>query len=552
METSSKVFVRSENAAVDASKLESEGFDVLRGRVREDGFEMIVSPAEYLLLVGRGYELEILDKGRPLREIQADRSLGLDLVPTGYPDYVTVVSQMTDFAAAYPSICRLYDLTDYYGLPATYEGNHIYALKISDNVGTDEDEPSFLMVSCHHAREIVTPVIALYSIEQLLTGYGSDPGITALVDNNEIWISCVWNPDGYEYVFEVDNWWRKNRQPYSLYYGVDLNRNYAFGWDSYCSGSSYPYSETYKGPSPASEVETRTMEVFHNDRNFAKMIDYHSYGRELLYEYCCHDHPFVSYLYSEAVLIATQAGYQGNVRTPSAEGENYEWQLATNGTYAFLMETHSEFQPPYELAQAEAANVWPSAVWMLEREIPISGHVTDYATGQPLAADINIVGVTFPNGEYFRSDETFGRYHLFVPAGTYDIEFSKTGYETQVHNVTVTSGNGEVLDVALLPPNEPPGAPLIVGPEEGLPEIEYTFTFESSDPDGDDVYYFVDWGDGDTADWVGPYTCGEPVALRHTWLTPGSRYIRAKARDTHYQESDFSEHRIRVPRKKRT
>jgi len=228
------------------------------------------------------------------------------------------------------------------------------------------------MVSCHHAREIVTPVIALYAIEQLTTEYGNDPDITAAVDDYEIWISPVWNPDGYEYCYYVNNWWRKNRQPYPPGVGVDLNRNYPFGWDSWCSGDTDPTSETYKGPSPASEAETQTMMVFSDDRHFAKVIDYHSHGREVLYGYCCHSHPFSNFFYSEAVCLSTAAGYGESVRAPSAEGEHYEWQIWANGSHAFLMETHTEFQPSYSSAQAEAAQVWPSTMWLLERPISVS------------------------------------------------------------------------------------------------------------------------------------------------------------------------------------
>jgi hypothetical protein len=461
---------------------------------------------------------------------------------------------MANFAADYPSIASLIDLTDHYGLPTTYEGNHIYAMKISDNVELEENEPSFLMVSCHHAREIITPVIALYSIEQLLTNYGQSSEITDLVDQNEIWISPVWNPDGYEYVFDVNSYWRKNRQPYGDYVGVDLNRNYPFGWDAWCSGSIYPYSETYKGPSAASEVETQTMVAFHDDQNFAKLIDFHSYGRVVLYEYNCHDHPFGSYLYDEAVQIATEAGYGGYAALPSAEGENFEWQLASNGTYAFLVETYTEFQPMYQEAVAEAEQVWPAMIWVMQHEIPISGVVTDFDSGQPLEADITIGDVDFPNGEFLRSEDPFGRYHLFVPEGTYEIEFAKDGYDTAVRTVTVSAGAGEILNVEMTsgtPPNQPPDAPSISGPHTGKPREEYTFTFASTDPEEDAVYYYVDWGDGSQEEWIGPYVSGESVPLNHSWTRPGSYTIRAQAKDTHDAESDWGEASVKLTNKKK-
>src|SRR4029450_5810092 len=143
--------------------------------------------------------------------------------------------------------------------PATVEGRHLYALKISDNVAQDEDEPAMLIVSTHHAREISPPVIALMAADRLTSQYGSDAQITSAVNGHEIWIAPVWNPDGYNYVFTTDNMWRKNRRVLSGGVGVDINRNYPQGWSGPCPGSTSVTNETYKGPSAASEAERQTM-----------------------------------------------------------------------------------------------------------------------------------------------------------------------------------------------------------------------------------------------------------------------------------------------------
>jgi hypothetical protein len=410
------------------------------------------------------------------------------------------------------------------------------------------------MVSCHHAREIVTPVIALYSIEQLLTEYGQSSEITNLVDGNEIWIAPVWNPDGYEYVFDVNYYWRKNRQPYGIDVGVDLNRNYPFGWDSYCSGSTYPYMETYKGPGPASEVETQTMIAFHDDQHFSKLIDYHSYGRVVLYGYACHDHPLMTYLQAEAGEISWEAGYLGYTRTPSAEGEHFHWQLAYGGTWAFLMETCTTFQPNYVDALNEAEQVWPATIWMLQHEIPLTGRVTDFDTGDPLETEITVLDVAFLNGEYFRSTLPFGRYDLFLPPGDYEIEFARDGYATEVRSVTIVDGIAQVLDVALgegSTPNDPPEAPSISGPNQGRPRETHTFEFVSDDPNGDDVFYYIDWGDDSQEEWIGPYTSGQSVSVDHSWKRPGTYVIEATAKDTHEAESDPSDFTFKVTSRKK-
>ena len=546
IETSSHIVLYMDDPASIGSILISDGFDVLYGSQTETSLELIVTPEELRLLQKRGFEPILLSRGRPFFEIQKEKQSDPLYVPPGYPDLTEIIDEMNDTESSYPSICKVYDLTETYDVSPTYEGRHIYAMKISDNVDEDEDEPSFLMVSCHHAREIVTPVIALYAIEQLTTEYGYDPDITDIVDDYEIWISPVWNPDGYEYCYYVDNMWRKNRQPYPPGVGVDLNRNYPFGWGSECSGSTDPTSETYKGPSAASEAETQTMLAFSNDRHFAKVIDYHSHGREVLYGYCCHSHPFSSFFYSEAVFLSNAAGYSGYTRVPSAEGEHHEWQIWANGSYANLMETHTEFQPSYSSAQAEAAQIWLSTIWLFERAISVSGHVVDSITGEPLAISIKIVDVSFPNGEKFNSEPSFGRYHLFLPSGTYTLEFSYENYYTQTHEVIVTTTSAEILDVELERLNDPPNKPDIDGPEIGKIGKEYQYNFTAIDPDQDDLEYYIEWGDGSVLEWVGPYYSGEILTEKHIWNVEGTYVIKAKVRDIYGEESAWTRFHVTI------
>ena len=111
-----------------------------------------------------------------------------------YLDLDEVLARMQQIAAAYPAIARLVDITESYSTPPTVEGRHLFALKISDNVGVNEDEPALLLVSAHHGREITTPLITLSAAERLTAGYAIDPRIAAAVNGHEIWIAPVWNP----------------------------------------------------------------------------------------------------------------------------------------------------------------------------------------------------------------------------------------------------------------------------------------------------------------------------------------------------------------------
>lgn len=86
-----------------------------------------------------------------------------------------------------------------------------------------------------------------------------------------------------------------------------------------------------------------------------------------------------------------------------------------------------------------------------------------------------------------------------------------------------------------------PEQPIITGPSEGDIGIEYEFTFKSSDPEGADIYYYIDWGDGTADEWVGPHTSGEEIKVSHTWMTGGNLTIKAKAKNTYGIEGIWSE-----------
>ncbi len=445
-------------------KLEEAGYDVLGSDPQNSTIDLAVTLAEWRALSSRGYDAELIDRGRPLADVfqpktktQATTTSSGALavtaaaVPATYSDLNGILDQMQAIATAHPDIAQMVDLTATYNTPPTAEGRHMFALKISDNVTIDEDEPAMLIVSTHHAREISTPLITLGAADRLTAGYGSDPRITAAVDGHEIWIAPVWNPDGYNYVFTADNMWRKNRRLFGNGAGVDQNRNYPQGWTASCAGSTSVASETYKGPSAASEAETQTMMTWSQRERFAKVIDYHSSGREVLYAYRCLSHPFTTWMRQEATTLSQVSGYGGATRVPSAEGEHPEWQFARMGAYAFLIETHTQFQPPFESGVAEANLVWPGILHVLERPVSVSGHVTDETTGVPMLAKIEILNVAFANGETNSSGGLYGAYHMFMPPGSYNVRFSAAGYTPKTIPVTITATSASVVDVQLSP-----------------------------------------------------------------------------------------------------
>ncbi|MCP4710998.1 MAG: hypothetical protein GY869_20430 [Planctomycetes bacterium] len=474
----SRVVISVPGAPVIAGQLTLEGYDVLQGSIGEGSFELIVTESELDNLRDQGFEPVVIEVSRPFREIQAERADaefggGISIlaepnaVPIGYSNLSTVLNRMSTAAAAYPAICQYVDLTAKYGTPTTFEGRHLFALKISDNVTTDEDEPVQLVVSAHHAREIVTPELALYAIEQLTNLYGSDPTITALVNEYEIWIAPVWNPDGYNHVFEVNNMWRKNRHVFAEGIGVDQNRNYPFGWETSCGGSTLVTSNTYKGTSPASEAETQTMIAWTEERGFDKVLDFHSYGRYTIYGYGnCWIHPHVNFWRQEAQVISVTSGYSGNVSQGGIYGEHFMWQQAMRGAHSFLTEIAGQFQPTFAEAVTEVVQVYPSVITQLQRAILLSGHVTDVLTGNPIIAEITYPDIVFQGENRNVSNERFGRYHVFFPEGEHRIQFEADGYYKQIHTIDFTADTAQTLEVALVP------KPVIISLTDGPDEFE--------------------------------------------------------------------------------
>ena len=127
--------------------------------------------------------------------------------------------------------------------------------------------------------------------------------------------------------------------------------------------------------------------------------------------------------------------------------------------------------------------------------------------------------------------------------------YANAGNYTVILTVT-DSINDTASDTTWAYINAPPDAPSIDGPNKGMPNQKYTFVFNSEDSEGDDVKYYIDWGDGDVEEWIGPYNSESEVTITHTWEKRGNYEIKVKAKDTYDAESDWTELWISIPREK--
>jgi hypothetical protein len=248
--------------------------------VRDDSVVVTATPREARAIAALGYEVE------PLNEFGA-----LVLPPgfEGYHDFAEMNAEIAQAVADHPAILQRQVIG------TSHQGREIVALKISDNVAANEDEPEVLFTASQHAREILTVEMALRILRTFTDGYGTDPQVTQTVNSRVIWIVPNVNPDGSEYDKTTTGFrmWRKNRQPNagSTAIGTDLNRNWNYNWGC-CGGSSgSTSSETYRGPSAESAPEVRAVVNFVNSRviggrqRITAHIDWHTYGELVLWPF---------------------------------------------------------------------------------------------------------------------------------------------------------------------------------------------------------------------------------------------------------------------------
>ena len=177
---------------------------------------------------------------------------------------------------------------------ASVEGRPIFAYRIGTDRSASANAPEVLYTALHHAREPASAASLIYYFWWLLEKFqDNSPEAAYLLNNRQMYVVPVVNPDGYAYNQTIapggGGMWRKNRQRnLDGSVGVDLNRNYgtqAF-WNAPNGGSSTnPRSDTYRGTEPFSEPETQAIRDFCQRRNFRTAINYHSYSNLLIYPY---------------------------------------------------------------------------------------------------------------------------------------------------------------------------------------------------------------------------------------------------------------------------
>jgi carboxypeptidase T len=203
----------------------------------------------------------------------------------GYYKYNEMLQELDEMATLYPHLISVKAPISTF---LTWENRPIYHVKISNNPNSDDGDPMALYSAIHHAREPMSMSQLIFYMWYLLENYDNSPEIKYLVDNTQmIFVPCV-NPDGYIHNETTDpnggGMHRKNKNPNvgNSNPGVDINRNYSYGWNT-TGVSADANNDTYPGTAAFSEPETQAMRWLVQNYPIRSALNAHTYGDMLLF-----------------------------------------------------------------------------------------------------------------------------------------------------------------------------------------------------------------------------------------------------------------------------
>ncbi|HNW56526.1 MAG TPA: M14 family zinc carboxypeptidase [Bacteroidales bacterium] len=345
-----------------------------------------------------------------------------------YPTYMQYDSIMQNFKALYPSLCQL----DTIGI--SNNGKMVFALKISDNVSVNEDEPEVFYSSSIHGDETGGFVMMLRFADYLLKNYNLDKRVKNLVDNLEIWINPLANPDGtYGTGNTISSPVRYNAK------GYDLNRN-------------FPDPVT---PDVVMQKETLDMVNFMEKHRFVLSANFHAGNEVVNYpwdrwysKYHADDLWFnsISRTYADTVHFYAGSAYMNDFNNGITRGS--EWYVIYGGRQDFVTyglqgrEVTIELDVTKQTPAAQLELLWQnnyhSMIGYLENALyGIHGQVINANTSLPVPAKIFIAGHDTDSSHVY-SDTVSGKFVRMLSPGSWNLTFTAKGYkDTTVNSINV-------------------------------------------------------------------------------------------------------------------
>ncbi len=418
------------------------------------------------------------------------------VLPQYYHTYDEILQEMADSVAVHSDIAKL-DTLGYTEDNPWSDPIPIVAMKISDNVNTNENnrEPGLLFIGQVHAEELTGVEETIELFKEIFANRGIAP-YRQWIENLEIWFIPTINPAGHNVVVRdgLDVTYRKNMrdsngdgtfsyvvQEGSDEDGVDLNRNYDFGWihgERLLESTAFERYDYYRGSAPMSESELQALKAFCDEQCIVYSINWHSsrtgnFSKKVFFPWAFNglpdrkspDHDLSSNIgINVAHKIADLTGEWPTYQPSASEGrvgKSTQWFYAEYGTIQLTIET-ALIQPDSTELYTDVANCLVGNRWLINKALNFTpateteemSHemlkviVTDSETDEPLVAEVKILEKHSP---YFTPRKTrlpHGIHWRPIASGTYTIEVSKKGYETQQVSATVNS-NYKTVRVAL-------------------------------------------------------------------------------------------------------
>jgi carboxypeptidase T len=274
-----------------------------------------------------------------------DNLFGFPTKDERFHDYRELTEALQQLEARNPDIARVHSIGK------SIEGRDLWALHINtsaeDLKAGKSSKPGAIFMGNHHAREHLSVEIPLMLAQHLLDNR-ADAEISKLLESRDLWIIPMVNPDGAEYDIATGKYrmWRKNRRANAGgTFGVDLNRNYAYGWGT--GGSSdKPSSDVYMGTEPFSEPESQAIRDFVGAHlNARTLLTFHTFSELILYPWGGKYDPITNVRDRATfeTMAKTMAKWNGYVPQPAsdlyiASGDTVDWAYGTHGIFAFTFE----------------------------------------------------------------------------------------------------------------------------------------------------------------------------------------------------------------------
>ncbi len=180
----------------------------------------------------------------------------------------------------------------------------------------------------------------------------------------------------------------------------------------------------------------------------------------------------------------------------------------------------------------------------------ITGQAITHGSGDPVQNSAITIEIPSTGGSWSTTTNSLGQYSMIITAPTITDD-TACGKETGSDGVIVSCSSGglsgyRVQSLTTIE-DAAPTTPVIQGPSEGKPKVAYTYTIRSSDPENDNVFYYVLWGDGTNSSWLGPSASNENITVTHTYAKKGNYLIQVKAQDIYGAVSDWGTLPVNMP-----